>query len=153
MAITSSRKPFSPLALSISSSNMTGFLTPVRIKAFIIWPGSASGKTLLRPRNSKTVPMAPSAILTNFLSKASAIDMAMVVLPIPCNPTNKRTGVLASADSPCRFIKIIVARYSKILSFTSSSPKWFLSKTCFVLTKSSLSSVFCSHGIVVKTSI
>ena len=55
-------------------------------------------------------------ILTNFLFNDLATDLAIELLPTPGGPTRHKIGPFRD------FVYCFTARYSKILSFTSSNP-------------------------------
>ena len=82
----------------------------------------------------------------NFLPKASAIDLARVVLPTPGGPYKHKIV--------CGFlpVKILTDRYSRILSLTLSKPKWFLSSTSFTFLISLISLVSSFQGRDTKNS-
>ena len=76
----------------------------------------------------------PSETLTYSLSIDLAIDLPSEVLPTPGGPYKHNIGDFMS------FLNLRTAKYSIILFFTSSSPKWSLSKIFWAFSKSKLSS-------------
>ena len=71
---------------------------------------------LLWPLISASSRTPPRDIRVNFLLVALAIDSPSEVLPTPGGPTRHKTGAFKF------FTLFWTAKYSKILSFTSSNP-------------------------------
>ena len=102
--------------LSISSKRNNGFFTPTLLSFCTILPGIDPIYVLLWPRISDSSLTPPKDILTNFLLVARAIDSPSEVFPTPGGPTRHKTGAFIDLTLFC------TARYSTILSLTSSSP-------------------------------
>ena len=72
------------------------------------------------PVNSNVVVTPLKEIFSNFLSKASAIDSAIEVFPVPAGPAKHNiTGIFSLVF----FIKKRIAKFSRIVSFILSIPK------------------------------
>ena len=84
--------------------------------ALIILPGIAPIYVLLCPLISASSLTPPSEILTNGLPRDLATDLAIDVLPTPGGPARHIIGAFKFFES------FLTARYSNILSLTSSSP-------------------------------
>ena len=82
----------------------------------------------------------PTLIFVTFLPRLLAIDKAREVFPTPGGPTKQRIGLLILP------VFFLTARYSIILSFTSSRPKWVLSRVSLTLSKSDISLVYLFQG-------
>ena len=84
--------------------------------ALIILPGIAPIYVLLCPLISASSLTPPRDILTKCLPSDLATDFAIDVLPTPGGPARHMIGPFRFLDS------FLTARYSRILSLTSSRP-------------------------------
>ena len=99
--------------LSISSNKINGLALPASLNAFTILPGIAPTYVLLWPLISDSSVTPPNEILTYFLLSASAIECAILVLPVPGGPTKHIIGLTFFAIVNC-----LTAKNSNIRSFT-----------------------------------
>ncbi len=115
-ALAGSPWRLSLVILSNSSSKNKGLTTSAFFIPLIILPGIEPKYVFLCPRISDSSWTPPRDILTNFLFKASAIDLASVDLPTPGGPTKQMIGDLEFG------VLDLTAKYSIIRSFTFSKP-------------------------------